>query len=318
MKIAMIARNDPAGMMIAFANAINRYTAHTARAIVLDTRYSVDFAYDLLTPLLPDDDYGEVEDILRNSDIFHFHMTVDENLAIGPLNVRDYVGGKSILHHHHGEPDLMVNPHAFVEKYRKLARRYIVATPDLLRTLPGSTWQPNLVPLHDTPFLPREDHLTRQEAVKIVQAPTRKWHKHTAEFMRVSKRLMLRHPNLTSHVLTGISHRECLAFKRTCQAVFDHMNGWFGISSLESLSQGVPVLAGLDDWNIAQIKDFTGAANLPWIVTRDENSLEASLERLIEAAEERVRVGRASRKFMEDHWTEEQVLRVLFETYKAL
>ncbi|MCB0324767.1 MAG: hypothetical protein KDD69_14390, partial [Bdellovibrionales bacterium] len=298
MQILMIGQNDPAGMMIAFANAINRYTEHRARVISLRTMYALDLEYDIELPRIQNDDFGEVEHLLKTSDIFHFHMLMDERHQLGPLQIRDYISGKALLHHHHGTYDhqlFLATANEYAERYKQLGRRAIVATPDLLKLLPAATWQPNMVPLHDVDFLPRYDHLTDQAEVRVVQAPTRKWDKHTKEFRRVCERLLTRHPMLRYRIVEGLSHRECLKVKRSAHVSFDHMNGWFGIASLESLAQGVPTVAGLDDWNIRHIKEFTGASDLPWTIARDERQLEAALEALLVEPAKRLDLGQAAR-----------------------
>lgn len=317
MKILMLGQNDPAGMMIAFANAINRYTEHTARSIALRTVYSVDFEYDIELPRLHDD-YSEVEHLLKTADIIHFHMLMDETYQIGPLAIKDYIKGKRIVHHHHGTYDhqrFLGSADQYREKYAKNKRKVLVSTPDLLHLLPMASWQPNLVPLFSIDFLPRADHLGNQERVKLAQAPTRKWHKQTAEFQRVCARIAVRHPFVESRLITGVSYRECLKYKRGCHAIFDHMNGWFGISSLESLAHGVPTVAGLDEWNIAKIKEFTGAAALPWVIARTEEQLENQLEQLVTDPGLRISTGAKSRAFMEEHWTEQRVIEHLFAAY---
>ena len=318
MKIVMIGRNDPAGMMIAFANAINRYTEHTARVLSLETRYNFNFEHDLQLPEIQDGDYGEIESLLQNADLIHFHMLVDEHIMVGPLCVRDYIKGKQVLHHHHGHPDFLINAEVYHQKYKQHGRRAIVSTPDLMQILPESTWQPNLVPIHDPEYLPREDHLGRNERVRIIQAPTRKWHKHTEEFQRVTTKLSSLYPFVDVEVLGSTEYRKCLALKRNCHIVFDHMNGWFGISSLESLSHGVPTIAGLDDWNIQQIMEFTGAESLPWVIARSEYQLEEQMRDLVEHPDRRVEIGKQSRRFMEECWGEKDAIRVLLETYSHL
>lgn len=321
MNILMLGLNDPAGMMIAFANAINRYTEHRARCISLRTVYSVDFEYDLELPRIKDEDFSEIEHLLKTSDIFHFHMLMDENYQLGPLEIKNYLKGKGILHHHHGTYDhqcFLATAEQYRKKYQQLKRRSIVSTPDLLKLLPEATWQPNLVPLYEAAYLPRFDHQTCSETVKIVQAPTRKWHKHTKEFLAVCKRLETRLPQLRYEIIEGVAHREVLRRKRTSHAVFDHMNGWFGISSLESLAHGLPVIAGLDDSCLRAIADFTGSSMNPWVVARDESQLEEKLEFLITHPEDRLRIGQESRDFMEQHWNEEKVLSLLLDTYCQL
>ena len=320
MQILMLGQNDPAGMMIAFANAINHHTTHTARVISMRTVYSSDYEYDIELARIKDD-YSEIEDLLIKSDIFHFHMLLDENYQLGPIQIKDYIHGKGLLYHHHGTYDhqsFLALAKNYNDKYKSTKKRAIVSTPDLLKLLPIATWQPNLVPLNNIDFLPRFSHLTNQSNIKIAQAPTRKWNKHTAEFSRVCTKLESKYPNVKGHIIENISHRECLKFKRSCHAVFDHMNGWFGISSLESLAQGVPTIAGLDDWNITQINEFTGLSDIPWIIARTENELELELSKLIRDPELRLIIGKASRRFMESSWSEKQVLSLLTDTYNKL
>ncbi len=320
MQILMIGQNDPAGMMVAFANAINRYSEHTARVISMRTVYSMDYEYDIELPRL-NEDFSEVEHLLKTSDIFHFHMLMDENHQLGPLEIRNFIAGKKLLYHHHGTYDhqiFLALAEKYNEMYKSTGKRAIVSTPDLLQLLPAATWQPNLVPLRSLDFLPRADHLSAQDDIRIVQAPTRKWHKHTAEFQRVCARLEDEYPNVHSEILEGMTYRGCLKRKRGAHLVFDHMNGWFGISSLESLAHGIPTFAGLDPWCISHIQKFTGTEEIPWQVVRDEEQLESRFRQLIEDPAEREAVGSAGRRFMENYWTEQHALDVLLQTYQEL
>jgi glycosyltransferase involved in cell wall biosynthesis len=318
MNILMIGRNDPAGMMITFANALNRYTEHTARVISLETRYNMEYEYDIQLGRLPEEDYGEIEHLLKTSDLIHFHMLVNEHIMIGPLVVREYVSDKPMYHHHHGHPDFLINADRYQDRYRKLGRRCGVSTPDLLKLIPDAVWLPNMVPLQEADFLPRPDHLGDQSEVRVVQAPTRKWHKHTAEFERVMERISADHPNARMEILTGYSYRGCLKQKRRSHVVFDHMNGWFGISSLESLAHGIPVIAGLDEWCTEQMKAFAGTDSLPWVVARTEEELESQIRDLVNNPGRRVDVGAASRTFMENHWSERDALAVLLDEYAKI
>lgn len=319
MNIVMITENDPAGMGIAFTNAINRYTKHRCRLITTAEKYGFDYEKDVHLPDIVDDDFNEVEQLLKDSDIVHFHVMKDENSHLGPLVIKDYMKGKKIVHHHHGHPDYILNAQKYNEKYRRLNRKVIVSTPDLLKVAENATWLPNLVPLNDVLLLPRYDQSLYQDIIKICQAPTRKFHKHTNEFRAVIHKLQQKYPDHIEHIIIELKpYTECLRIKRTCHIAFDHMRGWFGVSSLESLSQGKPVVAGLDDWNIRCIKRFTGADDVPWVVARQQKDLEAELEALIRDGDLRNRVGRESRRFMEKYWNEKRVLALLSGIYDAL
>lgn len=315
----MITDNDPAGMAIAFANALNRYTEHECRLITTAEKYGFDYEKDIHLPDLVDDDFGEIEQLLRDSEIFHFHVLKDENSHLGPLVIRDYIKSKKILHHHHGHPDYILNAKTYNEKYRRLNRKVVVSTPDLLKVAENATWLPNLVPLNDVQFLPRYDLALPQDVVKICQAPTRKFHKHTHEFKAAMQSLQQKYPGRVEQVIIELKpYMECLQIKKSCHIAFDHMRGWFGIASLESLSQGKPVIAGLDDWNIDCIKEFTGADELPWVVARNQEELKVQLEMLILDGEKRNDIGVTGRQFMEDRWSEHHVVKKLLEIYNAL
>ena len=119
-------------------------------------------------------------------------------------------------------------------------------------------------------------------------------------------------------VIQNETLRNCLKIKRACHAVFDRMNGWFGISSLESLSHGIPVLAGLDDWNIRHLQEFSGKKDVPWIVVRDEEALYSGLAALIKDPSLRIEKGAKGREFMESAWNEERVTKMLVDVDGSL
>ena len=319
MNILMITANDPAGMAIAFTNAINRYTEHRCRLITTAEKYGFGFEKDIHLPDIHDDDFGEVEQLLIDADIIHFHVLTDENDSLGPITIRNFIRGKKIIHHHHGHPHFRANPEHYRNKYKRLRRRVLVSTPDLLRLLPEAHWVPNLVPIDDPLLKPRPSGTNGK--VVIGQTPTRKELKNTAELVEVVDELHKKSFSgnaIALKIIELLPHRQCLAEKNSCDIIFDHMQGYYGVSSLESLSQGKPVIAGLDDWNIRCIKEFTGAAELPWQVARNEEELKDVLEKMICDRELRLKVGRASRTFMEQHWTEQQALAVLLDVYKSL
>lgn len=118
-------------------------------------------------------------------------MTADEDIELGPFRPRDYMQGKTIVHHHHGHPDFRGNK-------------------DLKNT---------------TEFIHAVDKLKRESKTLI-----------------------------ELRLIENTSHKECLRLKRESHILFDHLQGYYGVSSLEGLSQGLCVVAGLDEWNKKHIK----------------------------------------------------------------
>lgn len=312
MNILMITDNDPAGTGIAFCKAINRLTDHRCRLITRSQRYGFDYESDIHLPDCDDSIYDEIRDLLKKADVIHFHMLSDESVQLGPLKVSDYTAGKHLVHHHHGHPDFRSNGAFFREKYKRNGRPVLVSTPDLLKLVPAAAWVPNLVPVDD-PLLSITEEPDGGPVVAC-QAPTRKEIKNTSDFIRAVEQLK-KSCGIESVIIEGKRNRECLEIKRKCHIHFDHMQGYYGVSSLESLSMGKPVIAGIDSWNRTHILGFTGTETLPWHIARNPDELVDVLSRLCSSKDERVSSGRQSRRFMEKHWNEEKVVTRLIAAY---
>ncbi len=306
MRILMIAINDPAGTAIEFTKAINKHTEHTCRLITKEIRYNFMFEKDLHLPWLDQDGWDEVADLLRTSDVFHFHMTADEHIELGTLKPVDYMNGKIIVHHHHGHPDFRGNPEKYRRKYKALGRRnLLVSTPDLLKLMPEARWQPNLVPVHDPLYTPLEDK--PEVPVIICHSPTRKDLKNTADFIQAVDEVKLEaKAPIELRLIENTPHKECLRLKREAHVLFDHLQGYYGVSSLEGLSQGLCVVAGLDEWNQKHIKAFTGAEKLPWVIA-GYDTIFPVLKEVIDAGELKHHAS-YSRSFMLQHWAEQRVV----------
>jgi hypothetical protein len=316
MRIVMIAENDPAGVGSLLRNALHRHTDHVCRLVTTQTRYTHNWEKDLHAPLLDAAGLDELAEVLETADVFHFHMLADEHMPLGPLTAAPFLPGKAIVHHHHGHHVFRANPEIFQKKYRDLGRKnLLVSTPDLLLKLPGARWQPNLVPQNDPRYLPGPR--PPDGRVRLGHSPTRKDLKNTDELMAVHARLVRELP-LDLDLMDDIPHVACLARKKACDIVFDHMQGYYGMSSLEALSQGTPTIAGLDEWNTANIREFFGVDELPWVTACTAGELEARLRVLTLDPDQRRRIGSASRTFMETVWSEERLTSALCDFYAAL
>jgi hypothetical protein len=158
------------------------------RLISKQERYGINFEKDIhIADDAKTDRLDEIEFLLRSADIIHFHILSDESMTIGPFTVKDYIRGKAIVHHHHGHPDFRSNPAVYREKYRRLGRKSLVSTPDLLKLLPEALWLPNIVPVDDPRYMP--NHGTENGRVRLCQSPTKTEIKNTQEFRDVSAEL---------------------------------------------------------------------------------------------------------------------------------
>lgn len=310
MLILMLAENDPAGTAIRFAKALNTYTNHQCRVVTAQTRYAHAWEKDLHVPDLNAAGLDEVESLLRRAEVFHFHMVIDEHYAFGPFLPREYLAGKMVVHHHHGHHAFRSNPEMFRRKYQALGRRrLLVATPDLLHMLPEARWQPNLVPLGEAQAMPPGPSLV------VSHAPTRRELKNTAELQHVVDRIRRDDPRLVLDLIDNVPHVQCLARKARSHVTFDHMQGYYGMSSLESMALGRPIIAGLTDHTRDVIREELGCQELPWLQATTEAALEAVLRQLLREPEALEARGRQARQFMERHWHPARIAAMLAAVY---
>jgi len=310
MRIFMMAINDPAGTAIQFSRALNAEGRHQCRLLTLETRYQHNWEKDLHLPDLGPDGLDTVADLLRTSDVFYFHMTLDETVRLGPFLPADYLAGKAVVHHHHGHPDFRGHPEKYREKYRRLGRKnLLVSTPDLLKKLPEARWQPNLVPVDDPAYAPDATDWTDPAfwsgPLRLTHAPSRRDLKNTDELLATVHDLNAAGQRVDLDLIDNVPHSVCLARKKAAHACFDHMQGYFGMSSLESLSQGRAVIAGLDDWDLDAIRGFVGETTpIPWLIARDAQALRTRLAELAADPDRRRAAGQAARRFMVEHWSD--------------
>ncbi|XPV76054.1 MAG: glycosyltransferase family 1 protein [Desulfovibrio sp.] len=319
MKILMMAINDPAGTAIQMCKALNAYTDHTARLVTLETRYTHSWEKDLHLPDMGDAELEELRDLFVGSDVFHFHMTCDEFQPFGPFIPADYLEGKMIVHHHHGHHDFRSNPKSFSEKYARLGRtNLLVSTPDLLKLLPEARWQPNFVPVNDPDFMPYSGDKGADQLL-VAHSPTRKDLKNTDDLLAVYETLRQeKQLGVQLDLIDDVPNLECLQRKQKCHVLFDHMQGYYGVSSLEGLSQGLAVIAGVDEWNKQNIIEFTGTDKLPWVVAKNRQELQDTMEELVCDVEKSLEIGIKSRAFMEDYWSDKHAIGHMNEFYSAL
>jgi len=302
MNILMLTENDPAGMGIAFTNAINQRTEHNCRLITTAEKYCFEFEKDIHWPTAKygTQSEGNVEKRLQEADIFHFHILSDHNMEIGPFKVKDFIKGKKIVHHHHGHPAFRSDPEKYRQKYKKLKRKVLVSTPDLLLGMPNATWMPNLVPINDPLYMPTEE---RYPEFTVGHSPTKPAIKDTVTLLKAAEEA-----GVNVDIIMNTPHAECLKRKQKCHILFEHLQGYYGVSSLEGLSMGKRVIANLSDWVKVNIKEFAESEIIPW----DDNSL---LLELNHAGAVDLEI---NRHWMIKHWSDKKVVNRLIKFYEGL
>jgi len=118
-------------------------------------------------------------------------------------------------------------------------------------------------------------------------------------------------------LVEGLHHAEAFERYRQADIVVDQLNsGWYGMLAIECMALGKPVVGHLHEEAARQTEEAFGT-RVP-IVRASKDDLRARLEALVASADERRRLGAASRAYAERVHDLEQVTDRLLALYSRL
>jgi len=331
MNILMICENDPAGRAIALSQAINRYSEHSCRLITTTRQYNAGWEEDFYFPggnIEKASHYVSFLELLNDADIIHFHVLADEHMVFSYgadiFTIRQKMRTDvKLIHHRHGHPDLRGNPEKYNSRYKKSNRTVLVSTPDLLKLIDNSVWLPNIAPFATDPLLSvaTPDELP-QDKIIICQAIADKPEAEKLKDTQILRDAVkeLNDPRLELQIIKGLPNRECLKKKRKAHIVFDHMQGYFGVSSLESLAQGKVVMAGLNRSILYHMYEwldfkFNMKNRPPWVIAQNKSDLKHWIKFYANNQDAREFISNYSAGWMRRWWGEQRIVNKLLEIY---
>lgn len=336
MRIVHVTNTDPAGAAYNFIRAINEHTDHTARLIATQTIPMFDFPKDIHDLY---DSGDEAEALLRDADVIHFHKVNEDfkfefELESGPrkFDMREYAVGKKVVYHIHGAPSERNFVKDTAAKFKHPSAFVLAATPDLEEMYkphhPRVKYFPNVIPINDVRYLPRatDAMITGRgrdaKRLCVFQSGTHSILKNMHIIRDVMDRVSKDLPVFFLHTSPESIQTQdsALRHKRIAHIVFDHIEGYYGLSSLEAMSMAKPTIAGLSEYTINAICDFFGVASdrLPWVIARNEQEIEREIRSLVIDNFRRADIGFKSRQFMHDIWSDKNVASRLAAFYETL
>jgi glycosyltransferase involved in cell wall biosynthesis len=335
MNVVHVSTTDPAGSIINFVKALNAHTDVRARAITtVPNQYG--FEKDICDIF---DGGDEIEALLKQADVIHLHK-VKEDFAIEmampksgvtrTFKIEDFLkadSNKKVVYHIHGHPYERDSFKENGEAYKARGAKVLCSTPDL-QELYNPVYDrvqffPNCVPINDVRYLPRatDELLTMANGDRklcVAQAPTHAILKNVQMMEAVMRRVV---PDCNAFYLKiqAVVHDMALRHKRNAHVVFDHIEGYYGLSSLEALSMGKPTIANLSPYARTAIDIFFGKDHdLPWVQAANEEELEKQIRALLSDEGMRRTIGEKSRKFMEEVWSDRAIGQRLAAFYQSL
>jgi glycosyltransferase involved in cell wall biosynthesis len=243
--------------------------------------------------------------LARDTDIFHFYF----GLTLLPKSVQfpllRALGKRSVMHFLGS--DIRGRSAAELEWSRRAGAR-IVGSYDAIRWVPDAHVIPPGIDVSAIEPAPPSD----RERPVVLHAPSSRTRKGTEQVVAACKEL-----NVELEIVEGLDHREAFERYRNADVIVDQLNaGWYGVFAIEAMALGKPVLTFLHDEAVRKTEEAFGV-DVP-IVGVTGDTLAAALRPLVESAEERQRVGRASRAYAEEVHDLERMTDRLLALYAEL
>ncbi len=311
MLIVNLTTSDPAGAIIRQAQAINRYTEHTARVIC---SRDLGFGWDKDDFLIGEPcAVSRVASLLRDADIIILHKPTELNNidTVSGITLLDFglKLGKKFAIYHHGEASFRKDPQAVADFQANIEGPRIVVTPDLLEKSPGSVFVPNTIDAYDMRYLPSPK--VNSGIPEISQCNTFNWEKDT-DFIKDS---LEQTPQCKFKLISNRTWPDCLREKKLSDIGIDHLQGYWGLSGLEYAAMGVPCISGIDSFNAAHIRKFFKTESIPFVQVTRETFL-PKLRNLLNNEEMRRGMGEYHRELMLHIWRPAYIAEKITEIYQ--
>ena len=243
--------------------------------------------------------------LTRDTDIFHFYF----GLTLLPKSVQfpllRALGKRSVMHFLGS--DIRGRPPAELAWAQRAGAR-VVGSYDAIRWVPDAHVIPPGIDVRAIEPAPPSD----RERPVVLHAPSSRARKGTEHVVAACAEL-----DVELEIVEGLDHRDAFERYRNADVIVDQLNaGWYGVFAIEAMALGKPVVTFLHDEAVRKTEAAFGV-DVP-IVTATAETLAAALRPLVESAEERRRIGHASRAYAEEVHDLERMTDRLLALYAEL
>ena len=243
--------------------------------------------------------------LLPRTDVFHFVF----GLTLVPQSLQFPIlkafGKKSVLHYL-GSDIRGKTPEQLA--YGRKAGAQVVGSYDAIRWVPEAEVIPPGIDLSTIAPAPPSE----RERPLIVHAPSHRGRKGTEHVLAACEGL-----DADLELVEGLRHDEAFERYRAADIVVDQLNaGWYGIFAIEAMALGKPVVTFLHEEAVRRTEEAFGV-EVP-IVNATKETLPERLRSLVASADERRRLGAASRAYVEQVHDLERTTDRLLAVYARL
>jgi glycosyltransferase involved in cell wall biosynthesis len=244
-------------------------------------------------------------ELLPSTDIFHFYF----GLTLVPKTFQFPILralGKRSLFHYLGSDIRGKTPEQLA--YGRRADAQVIGSYDATRWVPDAAVIP---PGIDLTMYRQLVSLTNSPP-RIVHAPSSRTRKGTEHVIAACEGL-----DAELDIVEGLPHEQARERYRAADIIVDQLNaGWYGMFAIEAMALGKPVVSFLHDEAVRRTVEAFGVS-VP-IVRATKETLRERLRALLEAPEERHRIGAASRAYVERVHDIDRIADRLLDLYARL
>lgn len=316
--ILHFSRTPLAGAPIRLVRALQNHTNYNVHLVDLK-KWGI-FDQDIIFS----ENSEQAMELAEDADIIHLHNYLDYNSNdFSPINFQElHNEGKIFVRQFHSHPQLV-------------AREMKISISDLLdspipslviaqfqeRYYPTARVVPNIIP-QDDPYYKKSKEDTSET---IFFSPSAKdsiladrWNtKGAYETIKILKKVS-QNTGCPLKIMSGKPLDQVLRMKGQAKVVVDELiTGSYHMSGLEGLSLGKPVFAYLDPRVDYVLREISGAKYSPFINIRLEDAQKVMIN-LLNHPDASYEIGKASRKWIEEYWSEQKLIRHYEDVYKKL
>lgn len=315
--VVHITENPIAGAPLNLSMALNKYQSHKIRSRHIaqsDRNENRIFGSDILIDNTP---YHELKNTLSSADIIHFHNFYrNQHLFRKFPELWDVVMKKRRVWQAHTQRDIKWM--SMEDGLRDSQAKHLVIGQYHPRMYPECSVVPNVIDIWSDNLKP--DWETRNKIPRVVYSPSRigfkGWDNKSYESVIPILQNLVNGGLITAEVIHNLPYKTCLEKRKRADISIDEIStGSYHLVSLESLSAGLVTIAGLDDIQIATLKELTGCDWLPWVVAK-ESTLTSVLKSLA-TSEDIFEKRQAARSWMEKYWAPEITTQKFVDIYES-
>ncbi len=256
LRVLIIADYNIAGQLTGLMRALNKYTNHMARCVILQDDY---LAYDK-DVLITDQDgrvssvaQSEAAELIKRADFFHVGRQL---LEIPGIDWNRYISPRNAVFQYYGS-ELRNNGPALAKFHAQTGFTALTACDyTMYRLLPNSFYhmQPYILDMDELP----QAKMNVTKKLRVCHAPSGQNYRNIKRsdlILNVMQRLAAEDKKVESVEIAGLSNGECLALKATCHLHIVSLLFTFGLNTIESAAQGLVPITPLDNFTMLLYPD---------------------------------------------------------------